>query len=378
MKPAGDHDPEKGLIASTEEPGIDALRGTFGGLGTISRARRRQSISSGADTPSRRRSTVTGSYGRRDTIVSIDGRDNLAGRGLRRFQLHDPPGSRGAAGSSHPPSSFPADLVSGKKKKRDSHDSDAAVQGSAAGDLPLPQEIANGDMPALHEKNPRDSFNLDGKEGTTEEDDISMGVLSARRHWEDRHASTVQDTGIENPDASFVPQLGTSHATIQFIEPRQNHRYRAGAMDDIPPILHTPPILSSRPSSPSLPISESTANHSGSGLSPEHEARQHSPHTISPVRTPEEELLVYRAPHAQRRAAISIVRQILDEAAESVELPARSPASLVSRHSHRASPSRSRAHTEDERPLSRKSHRSTAPSGSKSDGAMPPSARMNE
>lgn len=373
---------------------MDALRGTFGGLGTISRARRRQSIISGDGTSSHRHSVATNSPGRGDTIVSVGTRENLAGRGLRRFQLHDPPMSRGAAGSSLPPSPFPADLVSGTKKKRDSHDSAAAVQGSSAGDPPSPRGAANGYVLEPQEKfKPKDLSNLDRKEETVEDGDLSMGVLLAQQQWDDRRSSIVQDDGSENLSVRLVPQAGTKHTTIQFIEPGPGHRQRAGAMGDVPPILHTPPILSPQTSSPSLSTSESTAAHHQSGGSlPKDEVRQHHinvPLSASPAKTRDEEpSLALRAPYSQRRAAASITRQILASTEEVAEPEADtrgvpgsrpiSPTDSASRHPRHASLSRSRSRspTDGERPPSRKSRESTTSSGNKSDGAtlLPPAS----
>jgi len=377
VKPAGDNDPEKGLIAATEEPGMDALRGTFGGLGTISRARRRQSIIS---TSSGRRSVGTSDPGRRNTVGSEDTSENLAGRGVRRFQLHDPPVSRGRS-SSHPPSSFPAAFASGTKKRRNSHDSAAAVQGSIAGDLP-PQQNANGNAPELSDKNPKDSFNFGGDGETTEDGDVSIKVLLAQQQGDDGRTSVVQD-GDDNPNVRPVPQLGTKHTTIQFIEPRPSHRHRTGATDNIPPILHTPPVLSPQPSSPpsSTPESDTVTHPSDDGL-PEDEVVQHYPNS-PPTNTPDEEpALTLRTPYVPRRAAASIARQILEDiteseadTAESLGSRPKSPTISGSEHSRHASmsqsqsPSRSRSPTDDERPSSRKSRRSVTSSGTKSDGA---------
>ena len=70
---------EKGNISSMEEPGIDALRGGFGSVGSIIRAR----------TLSRRMSAASSQYGR-----GFSGNQNLSTHGmgnLQRFQLSDNP-----------------------------------------------------------------------------------------------------------------------------------------------------------------------------------------------------------------------------------------------------------------------------------------------
>jgi hypothetical protein len=381
VKPAGDDDPEKSLIAATEEPGMDALRGIFGGLGTISRARRRQSIVS---TSSGRRSVGTSNPGRRNTVGSEDTGENLAGRGVRRFQLHDPPMSGAGRGSSHPPPSFPAAFASGTKKRRNSHDSAAAVQGSIAGDLP-PQRNPNGNAPELNDKNPKDSFNSAGDGETTEDGDLS---ILAQRQGDDGRSSLVQDE--DNTSVQPVPRLGTKHTTIQFSEPRPRHRHRTGVMDNIPPILHTPPVLSPQPSSPSssTPESGTVTQPSDEGL-PEDEVVQHYSNS-SLTNTPDEEpALTLHTPYAQRRAAASIARQILEEITESeadtAERPGsrpKSPTLSGSRHASMSmspSPSRPRSPTDDERPSSRKSRRSITSSGTKSDRAtLLPRAGMED
>ena len=125
--PYDPEDPEKGALEATEEPGIDALRGTFGGLGTIIRARRRQSTI--ADMASVRHS-VSGSSmhpPRHDSGEAAREWENVAGRGLRRFQLHDPP---------MPKEPSPASIKTAGRKRRDSNGSAVAVRGSIALDEP--------------------------------------------------------------------------------------------------------------------------------------------------------------------------------------------------------------------------------------------------
>lgn len=332
-------DPEKGLLVATEEPGLDALRGGFGGFGTISRARRRQSmVSGGEDGASHyRRSTVStanpGGGGWRDSRVSHDGNGNgnLAGRGVRRFQLHDPPPPP------PPPTSFPNDLLVngvGKKKRRDSHDSAAAVRGSVNGDPPgtpsgekTPIGNGNGngngipDSVAVHElgeESSKGSFVAD--DDMTEAGDLSMGMLLAQQQWAD-HRSSIGDRPI-SPGVKLVTPtpVGTKHTTIQFVEPTpglaaNRHRERLGG--DVPPISHTPPPLSPSSSSPSLQMPGSLPRgedeRANSGLFA-------SPLGLSPAVTPEyddeEPPVSALRPASQRRAVSSVVRQILESTEE--------------------------------------------------------------
>ncbi|KAF8303109.1 DUF803-domain-containing protein [Clavulina sp. PMI_390] len=290
-----DGDVEKGIIAATEEPGIDAMRGTFGGLGTITRAKRRQSIVSGGDRSSHYRSSVATSAAggngftasgdrrrrRRDTVASTDLQDNLAGRGVRRFQLHDAPPTRSHSATSPttpvsqqnhgppPPSSFlsPGSFL-GRRKRRDSHDSAAAQQGSDAGDSPSsptsakmarggssnsnaavaspsPPNGVNG-IPKGGKFASKESLTLkdvqedaeDGENvvGVDVESELSMHTLLAQQQWAaERRLSAAGHTDND-------PSPLRHQTTIQFAEPTllsqaHAHRHREhGPGDNIPPI----------------------------------------------------------------------------------------------------------------------------------------------
>jgi hypothetical protein len=98
MEGAGE-DSEKGLVAM-EDPGADSVRGSFGAVGSIIRARtmRKMSMSSGRDRSADAELRARISRGRGSNTDSVDASPNLALDplpsnlgGLKRHQLYDPP-----------------------------------------------------------------------------------------------------------------------------------------------------------------------------------------------------------------------------------------------------------------------------------------------
>lgn len=223
-------DPEKSMLQASEEPGMDALRGTFGGIGTIVRARRRQSTI--GDSSSVRRSVSGATHGRRDnTDEAAKEWENVAGRGVKRFQLHDPPVPKPVL-SSPPPSA--------SKKWRDSHDSSAAVRGSFA--------AVDSDLSEI----------LDEHDEIEEE--LSVMTLLAQQQWASRNSETLEDpiktqqhpqaTSSKTPSQAQAQSQspGTKHTLIHFsdtpgIPPYR--RERGDSFKSIPPISLTPPNAAS-------------------------------------------------------------------------------------------------------------------------------------
>lgn len=228
MVEGDDDDPEKGLLRASEEPGMDALRGTFGGVGTIVRARRRQSTI--ADTVSIRRSASAATHGRNDTTEEAAREwENVAGRGLRRFQLHDAP----------VPASTPSPPVSLSKKKnrRDSHDSAAAVLGSVRGSV----AAADPDYFAPTEMGEKKGGDME----------MSVSNLLAQQNWASRHSTASGDIADQSTLTPSRLGPGTKHTMIHFSDETSTppRRERGDSSKMIPPISHTPPLGSSLASS---------------------------------------------------------------------------------------------------------------------------------
>lgn len=291
------------------------MRGGFGGLGTISRARRRQSIITGDDGSSHRRfsSATSAGVGRRDTVMSADA--NLAGRGVRRFQLHDPPPSPRA-----PPSSYHPDGLLGRKR-RDSHDSAAAVQGSVHGDQ---ARTANGNGDAsspVDEKGDTTTPVTNGiDDGMTENGDLPIGLLLAQQHWAERRSSTALDTASQAP--TITP--GTKHTQVQFVEPASVVAHRQRERGEVPPISFTPPVLS--PNSSSYSLLNPSATGFGRQALDANGGMIASPLSITPLRTPDEEADAESRPpmfptSSNPRGVASIVHHMLESTEEVAEPP---------------------------------------------------------
>lgn len=329
---------------------------------------------SGDDSSSHRRSSVAISVpGRRDTVISNDGRENLAGRGVRRFQLHDPPPARSNGSTLHPPSSFHPDSRPGKKR-RNSHDSAAAVRGSVNGDA-SPIDHENGGL-QLHKDPSKESLHPED-EGVAEDGDLSMGMLLAQQQWADRRSSTALDTEIQTPTVTPIPQPGTKHTTIQFVEPSSTSRPRERGAGEVPPISYTPPVQSSRSSSPS-PLTPEISGRRQTAV--DQDGRNgsamfsSSPLSLSPAQTPDldsnmnaDPVAALRPVYPQRRAATSIVRQIL----ESTEEVAEPTDSETNQSSTSGRPSRAIASPN----LARARSRSISPHQSQSQPRSRPSSR---
>ncbi|KAF9506961.1 hypothetical protein BS47DRAFT_1321551 [Hydnum rufescens UP504] len=217
-------DPEKSMLRASEEPGMDALRGTFGGIGTIVRARRRQSTI--GDASSIHRSLSGANNGRRDTTAEAAREwENVAGRGVKRFQLHDSPVPKPAT-TSPPPSAL--------KKWRDSHDSSAAVRGSfGVVDSDLGEIVDN------HDEN---------------EEELSVLTLLAQQQWASQNSMGSEDprepglpplaTSSKTPSQAQSQSPGTKHTLIHFLDTPAIPSYRRKRSDlsnSIPPISLTPP-----------------------------------------------------------------------------------------------------------------------------------------
>ncbi|KAF8329106.1 magnesium transporter NIPA-domain-containing protein [Cantharellus anzutake] len=251
-------DPEKGLLQASEEPGLDALRGTFGVGGTIVRARRRASTLGTGSANSIHRSTSGTS---RKNSRARSGHDlhhdnhaereweNVAGKGVRRFQLTDAPVSPPAtAPPAAPPPSFGL-----KRKKRDSHGSAVAVRGS----------IAGGDEAALPvEKLSLSALLAQQEWATSQRFDVSevpppksgnVSPVDSQPKSINQHIHFTESTG-PHPDhsASSVRLVTSSRRHHNILNPRKS----------IPPISQTPPLESGSTTSTSSPqkLQNSTAH----------------------------------------------------------------------------------------------------------------------
>jgi hypothetical protein len=240
-------DPEKSMLRASEEPGMDALRGTFGGIGTIVRARRRQSTIGDASSIHRSLSGVNN--GRRDTTAEAAREwENVAGRGVKRFQLHDSPVPKPAT-TSPPPSAL--------KKWRDSHDSSAAVRGSFG--------VVGSDLGEVVDKH--DEI----------EEELSVLTLLAQQQWASQHSMSSEDPrepeqpppamSSKSPSQAKSQSPGTKHTLIHFLDTPAIPSYRRKRTDSsksIPPISLTPPRAV--PSAPGGSSSGSSTSHPASAL----------------------------------------------------------------------------------------------------------------
>jgi hypothetical protein len=250
---------------------------------------------------------------------------NLAGRGVRRFQLRDPPQERRASQSGEP-SSFPADGATGGNKKRNSHDSAVAVRGSVA-DPNTPH--VNG-RHLQEDGGHTDAEGEDGKErGIEDEGDLSSATLLLQQQWADRRSMALDAI----PMADVVP--GSKYTRIQFLEPSRRPGRGRGVSDPsgVPPISQTPPVVSPSSSHPNLTAGGGqrleSAQRSNSNISSE----GGGPFTLSPMSvspadeqpgghsgdTEVIEAALRRSNTPSLRLASSIQRQILETTEELTE-----------------------------------------------------------
>ena len=243
-------DPEKALLQASEEPSLDALRGTFGVGATIVRARRRASIVADSNSTtrsisrtSRRNSRARSRHGSSHDRDGGKAEKESAGRDLRRFQLTDAPVPPPAASSLVvPPSAF----IPMGKKRRDSHGSAVAVRGSVAGG----DEKASAAAGIPKSGEPEDSEKI-ASEGPEEE--LTPSTLLARQQWAE--STDVEDTPMRTANRrNTLPSESSPRPTgqhVYFSVPTgqlSNHAALPGRSVPnttsrwIPPISQTPPL----------------------------------------------------------------------------------------------------------------------------------------
>lgn len=243
-------DPEKALLQASEEPSLDAVRGTFGVGATIVRARRRASTIGDSNSThrsisrtSRRNSRARSRQGSSHDRDGGKAEKESAGRDLRRFQLTDAPVPPPAASSLIvPPSAF----IPTRKKRRDSHGSAVAVRGSVAGG----DEKASAAAGIPKSGTPEDIAKI-ASEGPEEE--LTPSTLLARQQWAE--STDVEDTPMRTANGRSTPPSGSSPRPtdqhVYFSVPTRqlsNHAASPGRSVPnttprwVPPISQTPPL----------------------------------------------------------------------------------------------------------------------------------------